>query len=204
MLLVVGLGNPGKSYDDTRHNVGFAVVDALARAAGADAFRDKFSGLVARGRLGATDVALLKPQTFMNLSGQCVQPAAAFFKVPAADVVVVHDELDLPFGELRLKQGGGHAGHNGLRSIIERLGADFGRLRVGIGRPPPTHRGDVASYVLARFDPAERAALDGLYAAARAALEAVAASGFGAAMNRVNARPKPPRAKPGDAGGKAG
>jgi peptidyl-tRNA hydrolase, PTH1 family len=194
MILVVGLGNPGKSYEDTRHNVGFAVVDALARAAGADAWRDKFSGFVARGRLGSTDLALLKPQTFMNLSGQSVQPAAAFFKVPAASVLVVHDELDLPFGELRLKQGGGHAGHNGLRSIIERLGtADFGRLRVGIGRPPPGYRGDVASYVLSRFDAVERAQIDDLYASARAALEAVAAGGLGAAMNRVNARPRAPR-----------
>lgn len=199
MLLVVGLGNPGKSYEDTRHNVGFAVVDALARAAGADAWREKFSGFVARGRLGSTDLALLKPQTFMNLSGQSVQPAAAFFKVPAVSVLVVHDELDLPFGELRLKQGGGHAGHNGLRSIIERLGtADFGRLRVGIGRPPPGYRGDVASYVLSRFDPVERAQIDDLYASARAALEAVAAVGLGAAMNRVNARPRAPR---GGAGG---
>ncbi|MCU0680791.1 MAG: aminoacyl-tRNA hydrolase [Polyangiaceae bacterium] len=201
MLLVVGLGNPGKSYEDTRHNVGFAVVDALARAANADPWRDKFSASLARGRVGTTDLALLKPQTFMNLSGQSVQPAAAFFKVPAASVLIVHDELDLPFGDLRLKLGGGHAGHNGLRSIIERMGTpDFGRLRVGIGRPPPGFRGDVASYVLSRFDPVERASLGDLYAAALKALEAVAASGLSAAMNRLNARPRPAPPRGGGAG----
>jgi PTH1 family peptidyl-tRNA hydrolase len=203
MLLVVGLGNPGRQYEETRHNVGFAVADALARAAGADAWREKFSALVTRGRLGATDVALLKPQTFMNLSGQSVQPAAAFFKVPAASLLVVHDELDLPFGELRLKQGGGHAGHNGLRSIIERMGTpDFGRLRVGIGRPPPGFKGDVAAYVLSRFDSAERATVNDVCASAVAALEAVASAGFAAAMNRINARPRAPRA--GAAGDKGG
>jgi PTH1 family peptidyl-tRNA hydrolase len=194
MLLVVGLGNPGKSYEDTRHNVGFAAVDAVARAAGAEAWRDKFSAQLTRGRLGATDVALLKPQTYMNLSGQSVQPAAAFFKVAPSSLLVVHDELDLPFGDVRLKAGGGHAGHNGLRSIIERAGtADFGRVRVGIGRPPPGWRGDVASYVLARFEALERASLGDVLSAAVAAVEAVAVAGLAAAMNRVNARARPPK-----------
>src|SRR4051812_19366423 len=117
MLLVVGLGNPGKDYASHRHNVGFMAVDELARRANADAFREKFSGEYARASLGPEQAVLLKPATFMNESGRCVQPAMAFFKVEPAQLVVLHDELDLPYGDVRLKLGGGHAGHNGLRSI---------------------------------------------------------------------------------------
>jgi PTH1 family peptidyl-tRNA hydrolase len=146
--LVVGLGNPGREYASHRHNVGFLVVEELASRLRADAFRDKFSAQWTRGacRSGAAggdeQVVLLQPQTFMNESGRSVQPAAAFFKVEPGNVLVVHDELDLPFGDVRLKMGGGHAGHNGLRSIIQHLGtSDFPRLRFGVGRPPPGFRG---------------------------------------------------------------
>ncbi|MCU0658021.1 MAG: aminoacyl-tRNA hydrolase [Polyangiaceae bacterium] len=190
MYLVVGLGNPGPRYADTRHNFGFLVVDALAARLGAEPFRDKFSAEVARARSGSEELILLKPQTFMNLSGQSVQPAAAFFKIPVARVLVLHDELDLPFGELRLKQGGGHAGHNGLRSLIERLGSpDFPRLRLGIGRPTASFR-EVADYVLARFEADERASLPALLDRSVDALLDVAAQGPLAAMNRHNARKK--------------
>jgi len=190
MFLVAGLGNPGPRYADTRHNFGFLAVDALAARLGAEPFRDKFSAQVSRARLGPEELVLLKPQTFMNLSGQSVQPAAAFFKVPVSAVVVLHDELDLPFGEIRLKQGGGHAGHNGLRSLIERLGSpDFLRVRLGIGRPPPAFR-DVADYVLARFDPEERPRVPALCDQAAEILRDVVELGPTGAMNRHNARKK--------------
>lgn len=193
MKLVVGLGNPGKKYEKTRHNAGFLVVDALAsRGVGFD-LRDKFSGLFGRGELAGQGVALLKPQTFMNVSGSSVQPAAAFLKVPTPDVVVVHDELDLPWGEVRVKVGGGHAGHNGLRSLIERLGSpDFVRVRVGIGRPPAGFAGDVADYVLMGFDPLEAAELPDVLARAVAAVERVLVEGPAQAMTQANAK-KPPR-----------
>lgn len=190
MLLVVGLGNPGKQYEDTRHNLGFLAVDALARKVGADAFREKFSGEYAKARVAGEDAVLLKPMTYMNLSGQSVQPAAAFFKVEPSTIIVVHDELDVLYGELRLKKGGGHAGHNGLRSLIERLGtADFIRVRVGIGRPPPEFR-DTASYVLGRLDALERAQLGDVCDKAVAMIEDLAKLGLTAAMNRHNVKPK--------------
>lgn len=199
MLLVVGLGNPGREYASHRHNVGFMAVDALADEVRADPFREKFSGQVARAEIAREQAILLKPMTFMNGSGRSAQPAMAFYKVEPAQLVVIHDELDLPFGTVRLKLGGGHAGHNGLRSIMAHLGTgDFGRIRIGIGRPPPTFSGEVADYVLSSFDAIERAALpDCLRQAAQSVLE-VAARGFDAAMNVRNTRPKPGRKPPED------
>ena len=195
-MLVVGLGNPGKKYEKTRHNVGFVVLDAIAKDNGLEDFREKFSGLFAKGRAFGKDVVLLKPQTFMNLSGDSVQPAMVFHKLAPADVVVVHDELDLPFGEVRVKVGGGHAGHNGLRSILARVGSpDFVRVRVGIGRPPPGFHGDVADYVLQGFDATERARLPALVDDAVRALERVVRDGAAAAMGTVNAK-SPPRNAP--------
>lgn len=188
-MLVVGLGNPGKKYERTRHNVGFLVLDAIAKDNGLEDFREKFSGLFSKGVAYAKEVVLLKPQTFMNLSGDSVQPAMVFHKRTVAEVLVIHDELDLPFGEVRVKVGGGHAGHNGLRSLIGRLGAPgFVRVRVGIGRPPPTFGGDVADFVLADFDPSERAALPTVLESARLAAEAVLRDGALAAMAKVNAK----------------
>lgn len=195
MLLIVGLGNPGREYASHRHNVGFMAVDEIARRASADAFREKFSAQWAKAEIGGEQAILLKPMTFMNLSGQSVQPAAAFFKVAPKDVIVLHDELDLPYGEVRLKFGGGHAGHNGLRSIMGSLGTgDFGRVRLGIGRPPPGFRGEVADYVLSSFDAIERARLDDdlLKPAVDAVLDA-AKRGFSAAMNARNAKPAKPK-----------
>lgn len=196
MFLVVGLGNPGKKYERNRHNVGFMVVERLAEAHGLPELKAKFSGLFARGEVAVAGarhpVALLEPQTFMNVSGDSVQPAAAFLKVEPAQVIVVHDELDLPWQDVRLKIGGGHAGHNGLRSIIQRLGTpDFVRVRVGVGRPPATFEGDVADYVLGDFDASERAALPDVVERACSATLAVITSGVQSAMNQINAPPKP-------------
>lgn len=209
MLLVVGLGNPGREYASHRHNVGFMAVDELARKVSADAFRDKFSASYARAQIGGEQAVLLKPMTFMNESGRSVQPAMAFFKVAPRELIVIHDELDLPFNDVRLKLGGGHAGHNGLRSIMAHMGTgDFGRVRIGIGRPPPGFRGEVADFVLSSFDGTERASLDDcLKLAAESVLE-VASRGLPAAMNVRNTRlNRPGKAKPKGAregGGEAG
>jgi PTH1 family peptidyl-tRNA hydrolase len=186
--LVVGLGNPGREYERSRHNVGFLVADALREASGWPDYKQKFNGVWTRGALaGGAQLALLKPQTFMNLSGDSVQPAAAFLKVVAADVIVVHDELDLPWKDVRLKVGGGHAGNNGVRSIIQRLGTpDFVRVRVGIGKPPAGFRGGGADWVLSDFDALERAELPDIVARAIDAVRRVAEDGLPAAMNVVN------------------
>ena len=195
MLLLVGLGNPGREYASHRHNIGFMAIDELARRAKADAFRDKFSGEYAKGELLDEQLIFLKPMTFMNDSGRSVQPAMAFFKIAPKDVIVVHDELDLPFGDVRLKMGGGHAGHNGLRSIIAAVGPEFGRLRLGVGRPPPGFRGEVADYVLSGFDAVERATLPDMLKTGGDAVLDVIRRGFDAAMNARNTRPKPKKPK---------
>jgi len=150
--LIVGLGNPGSRYQGTRHNAGFMVLDRLAETVRVTVDRTKFASFYGEGSWLGERLVLLKPQTFMNLSGRAVADAARFYKVPPADIIVMHDELDLAFGQLRLKEGGGHGGHNGLRSIIAELGsADFIRLRIGIGRPD---KGSAEKYVLTPF-PAE-------------------------------------------------
>jgi len=146
--LIVGLGNPGREYEDTRHNVGFWWVDALARAQSLNFKNEaKFHGLLARGQVHGQEVFLLKPQTFMNLSGRAVAAVAQFYKILPAQILVVHDELDLPPGIAKLKTGGGHGGHNGLKDIIAQLGTrDFWRLRIGIGHPGD--KSQVSSFVL--------------------------------------------------------
>lgn len=191
MWLVVGLGNPGPSYARHRHNVGFMVVDQLAERLGADPPREKHAGVLRRAEVQGVGLLLLEPQTFMNASGESVQPAAAFYKVPPERIIVLHDELDLPFGTVRLKLGGGHAGHNGLRSIIERLGTpEFIRVRVGIGRPPPEHAAEVKSFVLSRFSPEEAEALPGVLKTAAQSVLEVALRGLPAAMKAIHTRPK--------------
>ncbi len=188
MLLVVGLGNPGREYEAHRHNVGFRVVDAIREAQGWPDYKAKFSGVWTRGVLGACPVVLLKPQGYMNLSGESVQPAAAFLKIPPEGIVVVHDELDLEWKDVRIKAGGGHAGHNGVRSIIDRVGSSaFIRVRVGIGSPGRAGR-DAADWVLSSFEPVEREELPGVVAEAVRAVESIAELGAAAAMNRVNVR----------------
>lgn len=185
--LVVGLGNPGPKYAGHRHNVGFLVVDELARR-GAASFRQKFHGQFARARLagGLEDSLLLEPMTYMNRSGISVGAAASFFKVAPAETLVIHDDLDLPFGDVRLKSGGGHGGHNGLRSLFEHFGSDFHRIRCGIGRP--IRGGDVSGYVLSDFDSAQRAELPDIVDAAADAIERVLREGTRKAMNTINAK----------------
>lgn len=191
MLLVVGLGNPGAKYAANRHNVGFMVVDRLAERFKAPAMREKFSGVFTR--VSTPDVVLLKPLTYMNLSGESVQAAMKFFKVGLSDVVVVHDELDLAFGDLRLKVGGGTAGHNGLKSMLQHCGGDgFVRLRVGIGRPRSEKGGDaVVSHVLGDFASSERSTLADVLDHAALGVESIVDKGVAQAMNAFNARPKP-------------
>jgi PTH1 family peptidyl-tRNA hydrolase len=189
MFLIVGLGNPGKKYERNRHNVGFMTADRVRDDAGLPAWKEKFSGVFSRGAAFGGDVMLLKPTTFMNVSGDSVQPAAAFAKVDPDRIVVVHDELDLPFGDVRIKVGGGHAGHNGLRSIIERLGTpEFIRVRVGVGRPPAGFRGEVADYVLSNFDAVEQATLPDILERAVGAARLLVEKGPAQAQNLVNAR----------------
>jgi PTH1 family peptidyl-tRNA hydrolase len=184
-FLVVGLGNPGPKYALTRHNAGFLVVDLLAGRVGG-----RFSPLrgladVLEGRLAGRAVALAKPRSYMNDSGGPVAGAARYYKVPAEQVLVVHDDLDLPFGSLRLKRGGGDGGHNGLKSISASLGSkDYTRVRFGIGRPPG--RQDPADFVLREFAGAERKELDLLLDRAADAVEAVLADGLEAAQNGYN------------------
>ncbi|WP_372592453.1 aminoacyl-tRNA hydrolase [Guyparkeria sp.] len=158
--LIVGLGNPGQKYDDTRHNAGFWAIDAIAEALGGQwAEERKFSGAVTRVAVRGTDLRLLKPWTFMNRSGQSVGPLANFFKIAPEEILVIHDELDLPPGRMRLKQGGGHGGHNGLKDIQAAIGsANFWRLRLGIGHPG--HRDAVVGYVLTKPPKDERKLVD--------------------------------------------
>jgi PTH1 family peptidyl-tRNA hydrolase len=161
--LIVGLGNPGSEYAGTRHNVGFAVAERLAGRWGLPKLKAKYSGLLTEGRAGpgGPRVAVLLPQTYMNDAGDSVGPARGAFKVPLERVLVVHDEIDIPFGEIRVRMGGGLAGHNGLKSLKASLGSpDFARVRVGVGRPPTTDPDRVAAYVLGRFrEPREEVAL---------------------------------------------
>lgn len=156
MWLFAGLGNPGDKYRKNRHNVGFMVVDGIAASySGFGSFRSKFEGQLAEGKIKNRKVVLLKPQTYMNLSGQSVLKAAHFYKITPDRIVVFHDEADLPPGEIRVKIGGGNAGHNGLKSVQASLGTpDFWRVRIGIGRPPKG--GDVSNYVLNDFSAQDR------------------------------------------------
>jgi PTH1 family peptidyl-tRNA hydrolase len=160
MLLLVGLGNPGDQYYDNRHNVGFMAVDEIVRRHRFPAWRRKFKSEISEGMLGIAKVMAMKPQTFMNRSGEAVAEAVNFYKLKPSDVVVLHDELDLAPGKLRTKQGGGHAGHNGLRDIERHIGADFRRVRIGIGHPGDKSR--VTGYVLSDFAKADDVWLDPL------------------------------------------
>ena len=198
MFLVVGLGNPGRQYQGNRHNVGFRIVDQLAARAGASSPRDKYGAELFEIALGGERVLLCKPMEFMNVSGQAVRQVAGFHKIPAARTIVVHDELDVPFGRLKLGTGGGPGGHNGVRSIIADLGTpDFIRVRVGIDRPPPNWKG--ADYVLANFTGAEQKELPALIDLAADAVADIVERGLPAAMNKFNQKPKAAKTAEGDA-----
>jgi PTH1 family peptidyl-tRNA hydrolase len=158
MKLIAGLGNPGGQYAETRHNVGFLLLDSLAEDLKVD-FRPKFQGLVAESQIGGEKVYLLKPQTYMNLSGRSVRELVQFYKIPPEDILVVYDDMDLPLGRLRLRTSGSAGGHNGIKSMLAELGTEnFWRLKVGIGRPPAGW--DSARYVLAAFAKEELGTLD--------------------------------------------
>lgn len=181
-FLIVGLGNPGPRYAATRHNIGFAVVELLALRMGAKFKAHKSRCEIVEARLGGTPVVLAKPLSYMNESGGPLNSAARFFKVPVERIIVVHDDLDLAFGTLRLKRGGGEGGHNGLRSTTSALGSkEYERVRFGIGRPPG--RQDPADYVLREFTSAERKELSFLVDRAADATEALVADGLEAAQN---------------------
>ncbi len=195
MWLVVGLGNPGAKYARNRHNIGFMVVDELARKHGLPAWSSKLGGEATAGIVtterGRERAQLLKPMEFMNLSGFAVQRTAAFHKVDVDHILVVHDEIDLDFGIVRLKNGGGHGGHNGLRSIQEQLADNkFARLRMGVGRDPNARPGakDAAGWVLSDFPTAQADAVDRMIRAGCECIETVLAKGIVAAMNQHNGR----------------
>jgi PTH1 family peptidyl-tRNA hydrolase len=195
--LVVGLGNPGRRYAATRHNVGFRIAERFAEQHGIPLRSSRFGGRFGRGAVGGPggaplDVGVLEPQTYMNLSGDSVSEALRCLPVedPGRDLIVVVDDVDLPFGRLRIRPRGGAAGHRGLSHLIERVGrSDFPRLRFGVGRP--TVPMDTADYVLQRFSPEEERALDGRIDEAAAALRAILVDGIQAAMNRFNRDPEP-------------
>ncbi len=181
--LIVGLGNPGREYERTRHNVGFWVVDALADRHRLGDFHKKFDALYLKGRIGSEDVVLAKPQSFMNLSGGPAQALSQFFKTPVDHVVVVHDELDFDPGMMRVKLGGGAGGHNGLRSLIANITDGFIRVRVGVGKPPPGRGSD---FVLSPPRGEELKVLDACAARAVDAVEMIVARGVKAAMEEFN------------------
>jgi PTH1 family peptidyl-tRNA hydrolase len=185
---IVALGNPGKKYAETRHNVGWMALDRLVgdRLAGPVQWQQKFNGEFAKAWIAEKEVLLLKPGTFMNLSGHPTQAMCAFFGVKPEEVLVLHDDLDLAFGRVQVKSGGGHGGHNGLKSLHAQLASNaYARVRLGIGRPDPG-KGEVVDWVLMPFAPIERAELPQVLDRARDAVEACLRLGVRAAMNKVN------------------
>ncbi len=187
MKLVVGLGNPGEDHARTRHNVGFLVADALARACNASFSTRKFGAEIAEAALGGERIWIVKPQTYMNASGEAVGSAMRFHKLEPADLVVVHDDLELEPFRVQVKVGGGHGGHNGLKSLNAHVGSpEYVRIRVGVGRPPP--RMDPADYVLGRFSRGEEAVLAACVDWAAGAARTAAEAGAVMAMNAFNRR----------------
>jgi PTH1 family peptidyl-tRNA hydrolase len=187
LTLIVGLGNPGPTYARTRHNAGFELIDELARRTGASLRREaRHQGELARASIAGADVWLLKPLTYMNLSGQSVGSLAGFYRIPPQAILVAHDELDFPPGAVRLKEGGGAGGHNGLRDIIARLGEKFWRLRIGIGHPGD--RDAVLDYVLGRPPAAEAGLIHEAVLAAADAVPMMLTDGAQKAMNRLHVR----------------
>jgi PTH1 family peptidyl-tRNA hydrolase len=191
MKLFVGLGNPGDKYAGNRHNIGFMAVDRIAEDHGFSPWRKKFQGLVSEGKLGSEKIVLLKPETFMNKSGQSVTEAMRFFKLDSTDITVFHDEIDLAPAKCRVKSGGGHAGNNGLRSIHQHIGPHYDRVRLGVGHPG--HKDAVAGYVLRDFPKADQGWLDDLLRGISDGAPHLAAGDSGKFMNAVALRVAPPR-----------
>jgi PTH1 family peptidyl-tRNA hydrolase len=193
MLLLVGLGNPGGEYSKNRHNIGFMAVDEIVRRQSLQPFRDKFNGKLTEGSIGLGRVLVLKPSTFMNDSGRSVVAAALFYKIRPKDILVIHDELDLDAGKLRLKSGGGHAGHNGLRSIHNYIGEGYRRLRLGIGHPG--NKSMVSSHVLKDFSKADIEWLDPLLVSIAVNIELALDGDNANFLNKVGLDIKPPKIK---------
>ncbi|WP_299351595.1 aminoacyl-tRNA hydrolase [uncultured Shimia sp.] len=191
MKLFVGLGNPGAKYAGNRHNVGFMAVERIAEEHGFGPWKSKFQGTISEGRLGSEKVLLLRPETFMNLSGQSVGEAMRFYKLDSVDITVFHDELDLAPGKCRAKAGGGHAGHNGLRSIHQHIGPHYDRVRIGVGHPG--HKNAVSGYVLRDFSKADQEWLDDLLRGIADGASYLADGDNSKFMNAVALRVKPPR-----------
>jgi len=197
-LLVVGLGNPGPAYAGNRHNVGFMAAEAIARRHGFGPFRARFQGEIAEGTVAGRPILVLKPMTYMNESGRSVGAAARFYKIPTEDILVFHDELDLAAGKLRFKEGGGHAGHNGLRSLHGHVGPGYRRVRLGIGRPGDKAPGDqsrVVGHVLKDFAKADAAWLDPLLDAIAEQFPLLVRGDAGAFMSKVALAVNPPKPK---------
>ncbi|MBD3663949.1 aminoacyl-tRNA hydrolase [Sulfitobacter aestuariivivens] len=195
MILIAGLGNPGAKYARNRHNIGFMAVDRIAEDHDFAPWRGKHQGSVSEGRFGSTRAVLLKPETFMNKSGQSVQAAMRFYKLEPDDVIVIHDEIDLAPGKMKFKQGGGHAGHNGLRSIHAHIGPDYGRVRLGVGHPG--HKDAVPGYVLRDFPKADDDWLDDLLRGISDGAPYLADGDAAKFSNAVALRVNPPRASTG-------
>ncbi|MEM5542620.1 aminoacyl-tRNA hydrolase [Sulfitobacter sp. AS92] len=200
MKLIVGLGNPGGKYARNRHNIGFMALDRIAEDHDFAPWKGKFQGSVSEGRFGSDRAVLLKPETFMNNSGQSVQAAMKFYKIDASDVIVFHDELDLAPGKVKCKTGGGHAGHNGLRSIHAHIGAEYDRVRLGIGHPG--HKDAVAGYVLRDFPKADEGWLDDVLRGITDGAADLVRGDTGRFMNAVALRVAPPRSGTGSKGPK--
>jgi len=184
LFLIVGLGNPGAEYAGTRHNVGFLAADTLAQKYGFSSFREKFDGLIAEGKIAGEKVYLLKPQTYMNLSGNSVVKAAAFYKILPQNIVVVHDDMDLPVGKLKAKLGGGAGGHNGLKSIDAAITPGYNRIRIGVGHPEGNGEA-VIHHVLSRFGKAESEAVGKAVADAVENVEILLKDGINAFCNKI-------------------
>jgi len=189
MILVAGLGNPGKKYANTKHNVGFLVVDEISKRVGIELTKKKFKGVFGEGFIGDNKLVLLKPETYMNLSGESVSSIKNFYDIPADNIIVVYDEMDLPLGNIRIKSGGGTAGHNGIKSIISSLGTDeFTRVRVGIGKALVKDSG--ASHVLSGFKGDERKIVKDSIERAADAVFAIIEEGLEKTMNEYNTKNK--------------
>ena len=191
MKLIIGLGNPGSKYAGNRHNIGFMALDRIASDHGFSPWRSKFQGQICDGRFGSDKVILLKPETFMNLSGQSVGEAMRFHKLAPEDVIVFHDEIDLAPSKVRLKTGGGHAGHNGLRSIHGHIGPDYDRVRLGVGHPG--HKDAVPGYVLRDFAKADQDWLDDVLRGISDGIDQLVAGHGDKFLNAVALRAAPPR-----------
>ncbi|WP_196590800.1 aminoacyl-tRNA hydrolase [Pectinatus frisingensis] len=187
MKIITGLGNPGQEYNNTKHNAGFMFIDALAKTLNVDSWQEKFNAIVAQTIIGGNKVLLLKPMTFMNLSGNAVGPALKWYKIAPQDLIVVHDDMDLPAGMIRIRTKGSSGGHNGIKSIITCIGSnEFTHVRIGIGRPLPNWR--VNDHVLSKFSPADKTAVDTAIEQLIPAVKCIITQSVDIAMNKYNPR----------------